>query len=145
MQHLAKVKLLLSALFLAFLGFLDASYLTIVHYKRLIPPCSLHMGCEKVLTSNFAMVGPIPVALLGVIFYVAVLLICLLMIIEGLKLEKLLHLAIWIGFLFSIVLFLIQFLILKSFCQYCLLSEVISTGLLVVSVLKIKGDKKVEA
>lgn len=91
------------------------------------------------------MVGPIPVALLGVIFYVAVLLICLLMIIEGLKLEKLLHLAIWIGFLFSIVLFLIQFLILKSFCQYCLLSEVISTGLLVVSVLKIKGDKKVEA
>jgi len=78
MQHLLNSKLIIYSAVLAFFGFLDALYLTIAHYKNLVPPCSVHFGCEKVLTSSFSMLGPIPMALMGVIFYLAVIIICLL-------------------------------------------------------------------
>jgi len=135
-------KLILYSAILAFFGFLDSFYLTLLHYKNIIPPCSLHFGCEKVLTSAFSMIGPIPMALLGVVFYLTVIIVCLLIVIENMKqLLKFFHFAVVVGFLVSVVLFFIQFWILQSFCQYCLLSEVISTGLLFLSLLKIKEDK----
>jgi uncharacterized membrane protein len=135
-------KLILYSLIVAFFGFLDASYLTISHYKNTIPPCTLH-GCEKVLTSAYSMIGPIPLALLGALFYLAVIVICLLILVEGIKkLIWFFHFTVAVGFLISVVLFLIQAIIIKSFCQYCLLSEAISTGLLFLSLLKIREDKK---
>lgn len=135
-------KFIIYSLILGFFGFLDSLYLTIVHYKNIIPPCSLHLGCEKVLTSSFSMIGPIPMALFGVIFYVMIILLCLLILIEGKnQLMNFFHFTVLVGFLFSVVLFLIQALILHSFCQYCILSEVISTGLLFLSLLKLKQDR----
>src|ERR1035437_6715965 len=125
MQHLIKNKLILYSAVLAFFGFLDSAYLTILHYKNIVPPCSLQ-GCEKVLTSAYSMAGPIPVALLGAIFYLTVIIVCLLILIEGMKqLLRFFHFVAAVGFLVSAVLFLIQFYIIRSFCQYCLLSEVI--------------------
>ena len=142
MQHLIKHKLILYSAVLAFFGFLDSLYLTILHYKNIVPPCSLH-GCEKVLNSIYSMIGPFPLALFGVLFYLTVILTCLLILIEGRKeLVKFFHFTVLVGFLFSVVLFLIQFWIIKSFCQYCLLSEIIATGLLILSLLKLKQDKK---
>ncbi len=134
-------KLIIYSAVLAFFGFIDSLYLTISHYKNITPPCSIQ-GCDAVLTSAYAAIGPIPVALLGVIFYVAVVIICLMIIIEGKKaLLKLFYFTVLIGFFFSVVFFLIQFSILKSFCQYCILSEVISLGLLALSLLKFREDK----
>jgi uncharacterized membrane protein len=63
--------LLIALLVLAFLGFLDASYLTILHYKNTIPPCTLH-GCEVVLTSKFAVFLGLPLGLYGALYYLAV-------------------------------------------------------------------------
>lgn len=55
-------------LLFGFLGFLDSLYLTIQHYQHAIPPCTVG-GCETVLTSSFATLWGIPVALLGAVFY----------------------------------------------------------------------------
>ena len=51
---------------LSFLGFADASYLTADHYLSLPLPCTLN-GCEVVLTSRYATLGPVPTALLAVL------------------------------------------------------------------------------
>jgi uncharacterized membrane protein len=92
------------------------------------------------------MLGPIPLALFGVIFYLTVIIVALLILVEGMKnLLRFFHFTVLVGFLFSVVLFLIQALIIKSFCQYCILSEVIATGLIILSILKIKQDKQVQA
>jgi uncharacterized membrane protein len=142
MQRLINNKLLIYSIVLAFFGFLDSAYLTILHYKNVVPPCTIH-GCEAVLTSTYSMIGPIPLALFGVLFYLAVIIICLLIVVEGMKkLLKFFHFTVLVGFLVSIVLFLIQALIIKSFCQYCLLSEVVATGLLFLSLLKLREDKQ---
>jgi uncharacterized membrane protein len=142
--HLLKNTLLIYALVLAFLGFIDAAYLTITRLKNITPPCSVHFGCETVLRSSFSTIGPFDIDILGTLFYLAVIFICLLILIEGMKqLMKVFYFTVLVGFFFSIVLFLIQFLILKAFCQYCLLSELISAGLFVLSLLKFREDKKI--
>jgi uncharacterized membrane protein len=142
MQHFLNNKLIIYSTVLGFFGFLDSLYLTVLHFKNIIPPCTIH-GCDAVLTSTYSMIGPIPLALIGVIFYLAVILTCLLILIEDKKeLLRFFHFTVLVGFLFSVVLFLIQALIIKSFCQYCLLSEIIAMGLLILSLLKVKQDKK---
>ena len=37
----------------ALIGFADASYLTVEHYRNVIPPCTTS-GCETVLTSSYS-------------------------------------------------------------------------------------------
>jgi uncharacterized membrane protein len=69
---------LLFVLFLSFAGFLDATYLTIQHFSGQIPPCTVTHGCEKVLTSQFAHVGPIPIALLGAGYFLIMMVVSLL-------------------------------------------------------------------
>jgi uncharacterized membrane protein len=136
-------KFLLYSLVLAFFGFLDAAYLTVTRLKNIIPPCSAHFGCETVLNSSFSTIGPFHIDILGALFYLAVIVLCLLILIEGMKkILWMFHLAVVFGFAFSVYLFLVQLLIIKSFCQYCLLSEIISTGLLFLSLLKYREDRK---
>ncbi len=123
-------------LVLSFLGFLDSAYLTILHYQNALPPCSINLGCEAVLTSKYSTLGPMPLALYGVIFYLAVLILSLLLITNYKKIYlNILYPLIFVGFVVSVVLFLIQAFILHSFCQYCILSEVLSLLIFVLSLL----------
>lgn len=149
-MNLKENKLIIYSAIISFLGFLDSAYLAILHYKNAIPPCSVTNGCETVLTSKYAMVGPLPVSLLGAFFYLAVILLCILIITnypsagkQGKKmlLDTFYFLAVS-GFIVSVVLIYIQAQILHAFCQYCLISEATSTGLLVLAFLKFKGNKK---
>jgi uncharacterized membrane protein len=138
-----KNKQILYSLILGFLGFVVATYLTILHYKNIIPPCSITGNCEKVLTSQFATIGPIPLALLGSLFYLAIIILCILLLTNYKKVFlDLFYLASATGFLVSVILILIQMYILHAFCQYCLLSEAISTGIIILCYLDYRERKK---
>ncbi len=56
----------------ALLGGAVAGYLTTVHYAHTSPICSTG-GCEQVQHSSYAMLGGVPVALLGLVAYGVVL------------------------------------------------------------------------
>lgn len=117
--------LALLALLFAFLGFLDAIYLTIIHYKHIIPPCSLtHGGCETVLNSQFATIAGIPLALLGSLYYVSVFLLIALFL--ETKQRRLIHIAFLmttLSLFISIWLIFLQAFVIHAFCQFCLGSE----------------------
>lgn len=114
-------------LILSIAGFFDSSYLTILHYKNIIPPCTLAKGCEIVLTSQFSVILGIPIALLGSLFFLTLIFLLLL---KSFNYFKLLILS---GVVVSIVLFSIQAFILHAFCQYCLLSETIILAIFILS------------
>lgn len=136
-------KFILYSLILGFLGFLDATYLTILHYKNAIPPCTVSSGCETVLTSKYSMLGPLPVSLLGSLFYIAVIFLCLLILTNYKKIFiQVFYLISSAGFLVSLGLIYIQAELLHAFCQYCLLSEIISTGIVILSFLKYRKEQK---
>ena len=141
-MNLKQNKLILYSLILGFLGFLDAAYLTILHYKNIIPPCTVTSGCERVLNSKYAMFGPIPVSLLGSLFYLSIIIVCILLLTNYKKVFlDTFYLLTGTGLIVSVVLLFIQELLLKAFCQYCILSEIISGGLILLAFLKFRADK----
>lgn len=140
-----KNKLILYSLILGFLGFIVATYLTILHYKNIVPPCSVIANCEKVLTSQYATIGPISVALLGSVFYLLVMVICTLLLTNYKKIYlNAFYLLSITGFMVSVALIVIQAFILHAFCQYCLTSEAISTGILILAYLNFRKEKQVK-
>ena len=142
-MNLIKNKIFLYSLILGFLGFLDATYLTILHYKNILPPCHLTSNCETVLTSQYAQIGPIPVALLGTLFYLAVMAVCILLLTNYKKIFlNSYYLLIGSGFVVSLVLIYIQAYLLHAYCQYCILAEIVSGGLVILAIIKYRSDKK---
>lgn len=113
-------------LFFAFAGFLDATYLTVLHYKHIIPPCSVtHGGCEVVLSSQFATIWNIPLALIGAVYY-TVILVTLFLFLQ-LRKRQLVQFALattTVGLFISLVLILLQAFVIHAFCQFCLGSEI---------------------
>ena len=57
----------------ALAGLAIASYLTIVHYAGGEPVCAIAHGCATVQKSSYAELAGIPVAVLGLVGYVAIL------------------------------------------------------------------------
>lgn len=142
-MNLIKNKFIVYSLILGFLGFVVATYLTILHFKNVLPPCHLTSNCEKVLTSQFASIGPIPLALLGSLFYLAVIFLCVLILTNYKKVFLDAFYAVsTVGFAVSLILIFIQAYIIHAFCQYCLTSEAISTGIVILAYLKFRADKK---
>lgn len=144
MNFLKNNKILIYAtLLFGFLGFLDATYLSILHYKHAIPPCTVTNGCETVLTSSFSTIYGVPIALLGAGFYVAVIAVSILLITNPKDLfYKALYLLADVGMIVSIILIYIQFGVLKAWCQYCVFSEVLSLGIFISAILIWKNQKK---
>ncbi|MCW2494690.1 vitamin K epoxide reductase family protein [Jatrophihabitans sp.] len=69
----------LAAFLIALVGLGISIYLTIEHYDAkltLACPESKTINCAKVTTSKWSHLGPIPVALLGLIFFVAMAALC---------------------------------------------------------------------
>ena len=126
----------------ALAGFLDAAYLTVEHFKNVIPPCSVG-GCEQVLTSSYASIVGIPVALLGLIYYAVIVLACVTYVTNPntrlLQVVAYLSIA---GFAVSIWFVFAQVVLIHAICPYCLLSEALSTALFffALRMLQLKGN-----
>jgi uncharacterized membrane protein len=123
---------------IAVIGFADSTYLTIEHFRNVIPPCTTD-GCETVLTSVYSTIVGVPVSVLGSLYYLAILV--LLVAYLDSKKEKALRIAMvgtTLGFIMSAYFFIIQAFVLHAFCQYCLLSALTSTILFVTSVFIFK-------
>jgi uncharacterized membrane protein len=128
------ISLAVFLLVIALLGFADASYLTIEHFRGVIPPCTIVSGCEVVLTSAYSFILGIPVSLLGAIYYL-IILVGVFSFIESKKtgLLKLALLLTVFGMVFSLWFLYVQIFILGSYCLYCLVSALTSTILFVTA------------
>lgn len=119
--------------FLGLVGFADSAYLLADHYIGLPLPCSLGDGCETVLTSAYAMVGPVPLAAFGVGYYLVVLFFALYVytapVILRMHTDALLALAL-VGFLMSCIFIYIQVFLIGAICMYCALSALCTVLLL---------------
>lgn len=117
---------------LGLIGFIDATYLTIKHYVGGTLPCSLLKGCDTVTNSTYSMLGPVPIALLGALFYLLVLVLVLAYWQSHLPStrRRLVELVWWLGllaFLASLSFIYIQVFVLQALCLYCLISAGTST------------------
>jgi len=125
--------------FFSFAGFLSATYLTIEYYLGKAPECSLFEGCDVVAKSKYSQVGPIPLALLGVGYFLSLLFLFLAFL--DAKKEIFLKLAFvlsCVGVLVATVLIWLQFAVIGAFCVYCLVSDISSIIIFLLLLTQIK-------
>jgi uncharacterized membrane protein len=122
------------AIVLAVIGLGVAAYLTYVHYEGIKPVCGLGGDCEKVQTSEWADLGGVPVALLGLIGYAAILVTLFIEREEALVAGALIAL---VGFGFSAYLTYRELFSIDAICPWCVASAVIMTLLAIVTTARL--------
>ena len=125
-------KLYALAALLALFGLADALYLTIEHVTGQSVRCTILAGCSAVLSSPYAVVAGIPLAAVGAAAYFSAFSLAILTLFGYRQAGKLLLALVIAMFAVSLWLIYLQAFVIREFCQYCLLSALITTTLLVV-------------
>jgi uncharacterized membrane protein len=127
------VKLPLLAALVALIGLFDAIYLTIHHYTGEKVPCSISGGCEAVLSSSYAEIGGIPLAIFGAAAYFIAFSFAILAAFGNRLMWKFFGFQVTLMAAFSIYLLYVQKYEIREFCQYCLLSAAICITLFLIA------------
>jgi uncharacterized membrane protein len=117
---------------LALLGLAISIYLTYVHYADVEPVCSSISNCERVQTSEYADLVGIPVAVLGIVGYAAIL-VSLRLRVDVTALLAYLALA------FSAYLTWAEVFKIEAICQWCVASAIITLVIAVLATLRALG------
>jgi len=126
------------AALLAAVGFINAAYLSVLHFVDAQVVCSLLLYCDKVLRSAYADMRGIPVALIGVFYYLTLFVLAFGEVRAPSKRRaSALALISGTGFLVSIFFVYLQWQVIREWCTYCLLSAVATTFIFLLSVYAI--------
>ena len=125
---------------LAILGTLVSVYMTIFKLTENQKMCLGNGGCSVVNSSSYSEVSGIPVALVGVGGYLAILAVLLIenrnkffkqngtLIVFGLSL---------VGFLFTLYLIYVELALIHALCPFCVTSQITMTLLFILSVTRL--------
>ena len=107
-----------------------SGYLTYVHYQPSALICTSGGGCETVQESSYAELAGIPVALLGLLGFVTV----LVLVAWDSELARTLAAAIALTAVgFAVYLVLLQAFVIDAWCVWCLVNDLVIVPLLAVT------------
>jgi uncharacterized membrane protein len=119
---------------LAIAGIEVSSYLTWVHYNVDALVCGIG-DCLEVQTSDYAEVFGIPVAILGLLMYVGVLVLGLVRIARP-KLSGILTAALFTGTLAGVIysawLTYVEIWVIEAICQWCVVSAILTLAIFAI-------------
>ena len=128
------------AIILTIIGLLVSIYMTIYKITSNDSMCIGSGDCKTVNASRYAEVYGIPVAVLGVAGYAAILAVLLLerkpgffqqngtLLFFGLSLT---------GFLFTLYLIFVEVALIKAYCPFCITSQAAMTLIFIISVIRL--------
>jgi len=122
-------RLYAAAAIVALLGLADGIYLTVEHVTGRTAECIASSGCQDVLSSKYAAIGPVPLAAVGAFAYFTAFSAAVLAAFGYRKCGA--FFALLVGIMFATTLWLIylQAFVLNAFCDYCLFSAGVTTVL----------------
>ena len=128
------------AIILTIIGLLVSIYMTIYKFLKIEAMCVGSGGCHVVNASRYSEVYGIPVAVLGIAGYLAILAVLLLerkagffqqngtLLFFGLSLT---------GFLFTLYLIFVETVLIKAYCPFCITSQTAMTIIFIISVIRL--------
>jgi uncharacterized membrane protein len=122
------------------IGLADSIYLTVEHLSGRSVRCTLISGCSEVLSSPYATVGNVPLAAVGAVAYFVVFSLATLAGFGYRVAGKLLVPVVGLMLLTTVWLFYLQAVVIKHFCQFCLLSALVTV---ILSVLVFLASRSV--
>ena len=126
------MKLYVTAAIVSLIGLADSIYLTVEHVTGRSVRCTIVAGCSEVLSSQYAVVAGVPLALIGAAAYFSVFSLATLAAFGYRPAAKLLTVLVIMMFLVSLWLIYLQAFVIHAFCQFCLLSAAVTTVLTVI-------------
>ena len=126
------MKRYVTAAIVSLLGLADAIYLTVQHVTGQSVICTIVSGCSEVLSSRYASVSGVPLALFGAAAYFGVFSLATLAAFGYRVAGTLLIPLVLLMFLFSLWLIYLQGFVIGAWCQFCLLSAAVTTALTVI-------------
>ena len=133
----------------ALIGFADATFLTVEHYRGVIPPCTT-AGCDTVLSSQYSVIFGVPASLLGALYYLAIVIASFMYLESKHGAGKIashhsmiLKWALFItaiGFGMSLWFVYLQAFVIHAYCQYCLGSATTSTILFIMAIFILRDN-----
>lgn len=126
-------RLLYAMLAFALAGLAISGYLTYTHFNEAALVCSIG-GCETVQESSYSTIGPLPVALLGVGMFAALLTLAGLRLFRpALRSAEHVSILAWAmllaGILYYVYLTYVELFILEAICQWCVASSIAAVAL----------------
>lgn len=131
-QSSTVAKLPLLAAVVALVGLADAIYLTIHHYTGEKVPCSIVAGCEQVLTSSYAEIAGVPLAIFGAAAYFIAFSLAILAAFGNRLTWTLFGVQVSVMAIFTVWLVYLQGFVIEAFCQFCLLSAATTVTLFII-------------
>ena len=117
---------------IALIGLADSIYLMIHHYTGEKVPCSVVEGCEQVLSSSYAEIAGIPLAIFGAAAYFVAFSLAILAAYGNRSAWTLFGMQVIVMAAFTAWLVYLQAFVIEAFCQFCLVSAATTFTLLVV-------------
>lgn len=130
----------IAAALVALAGLAVAGYLTWAHYADSSVLCPVGGGCETVQESRYAEIAGVPVALLGVLGYGAIL---ALLAWDGPTARLGAAMLALTGLLFSAYLLVMQLFVIDALCTWCVVNDVvIAPALAVLTALRLRAEER---
>ena len=120
------------AALVSLVGLVDSIYLTVEHLAGRSVRCTITSGCSEVLSSPYASVRGFPLAAIGAIAYFVFFSLATLAAFGYRSVGKLLTLLVGAMFVTTLWLLYLQAFVISHFCQFCLLSALVTTTLTVL-------------
>jgi uncharacterized membrane protein len=136
------MRLYVTAAIVSLLGLADALYLTVEHVTGQSVRCTIVAGCSEVLSSQYAVMAGVPLAMIGAAAYFSVFSLATLAAFGYRIAGTLLALLLVLMFLFSLWLIYLQAFVIHAFCQFCLLSAAVTTALTVIVLIAVIFRRK---
>jgi uncharacterized membrane protein len=121
-------RLLYAVIILAIAGLAISAYLTYTHFNEAALVCSIG-GCETVQSSRYSTIGPVPIAMLGIAMFLAVITLAVVRLknlaFPGRETASLLAWGMLLtGILYYVYLTYVELFVLNAICQWCVLSSI---------------------
>jgi uncharacterized membrane protein len=130
------------SIILGIIGAVDSAYLAWLKLTDSVAACGDIGNCEAVNNSRYAEVAGIPIALLGLVGYLVILIVTILEMTKpswkyGLRLA-------FFGFtltgtLYSVYLTYVEIAILNALCPFCVVSAVVMLALFLIGILQLRS------
>jgi len=124
-----------SAAFVSLIGLADSIYLTVEHLSGRSVRCTIVTGCSEVLSSPYASVRGFPLALIGATGYFVVFSLATLAAFGYKVAGQLLAVVVAGMFVTTLWLLYLQAFVIRAFCQFCLLSALVTLILTVLVIV----------
>jgi uncharacterized membrane protein len=133
-------KLIWASIVLTLIGILDSTYLLIYKISKNNAMCLGNGDCSTVNASRYSEIYGIPVSLLGLLAYLAILAL-LIFEFRNIFTKENSNLLVFgvslVGVLFSVYLTYIEFFVIYAVCPFCIISAVVITMIFIISIIKL--------